>query len=98
MEQSLGDLGHLLVDYAVPFKERPALTLKAVNWPKGFIVRGVRPLGAGEHPRAKCLSLLAAHGVPKATESKHLNTVAFFDHCIALWTKQRKQKAKRSAG
>jgi hypothetical protein len=88
------DLDRLLVDYSVPLKDRPALVLKAVNWPKAFYVKGLRPVKEGEDPRAKCLKLLAEHKVPKGTESKHFNTVAFFDHCIRLWKEQRKVKSK----
>jgi len=90
LEESSGDLGHLLVEYPVPFKAQPSMMLKAVNWPKGFVVKGVKPLADGESPRAKCLSLLATHGVPKGAESKHINTLAFFDHCIDLWNKRPK--------
>ena len=88
------DLDRLLVDYPVPLKDRPSLVLKAVNWPKAFYVKGLRPVKEGEDPRAKCLKLLAEHKIPKGTESKHFNTVAFFDHCIRLWKEQRKQKGK----
>lgn len=85
-------LDHLLVDYPVPLKAGQPMTLKAINWPKAFVVKGLRPLEHGESPRGKCLMLLTNHGVPKGTESKHFNSVAFFDHCIALWEKQRKAK------
>jgi hypothetical protein len=95
LEQNRKDLGHLLVDYPVPLKDRPPLKLKAVNWPKAFVVKGLRPIREGEDPRAKCLSLLAEHRVPKGTETKHFNTVAFFDHCIALWKEQGKQKGRQ---
>jgi hypothetical protein len=96
LEESDDDLGHLLVDYDVPFKSRSPLRLKAVNWPKGFVVQGVKPVADGQSPRAKCLSLLALHGVPKGAESKHGNTVDFFDHCIGLWEKKRALKGKKS--
>lgn len=97
LEQHRGDIGRLLVDYSVPFKDRPALKLKAVNWPKAFVVKGLTPVADGEDPKAKCISLLSAHRVPKGTESKHFNSIAFFDHCIGLW-KQQKSKARRQAG
>ena len=98
LEQHRGDIGRLLVDYPVPFKDRSPLILKAVNWPKAFVVRGLRPVSEGEIPRAKCLSLLTAHRVPRGTESKHFNSIAFFDHCMELWRKQQKTKARREAG
>ena len=98
LEQGHGDIGHLLVDYPIPLKDRSVLVLKAVNWPKAFFVRGLRPVNDDEDPRAKCLSLLAQHKVPKGTESKHFNTVAFFDHCVALWLEQRKKKGRSKAG
>ena len=94
--QSLTEQGHqnierLMVDYPVPLKDRSVLSLKAVNWPKAFFVRGMTPCAAGEEPRAKCLSLLARHGVPRGTESKYFNSVTFFDHCVKLWHRQRKK-------
>jgi hypothetical protein len=89
------DLDHVLVDYPVPLKGRPSLDLKAVNWPKAFYVEGLRPVKEGEDPKAKCLELLAEHRVPKGTESKHFNTVAFFDHCIGLYKKQLKTRKRK---
>jgi hypothetical protein len=94
------DLAHVVVDYPVPIKDkadRALHSLKAVNWPKGFHVRGVRPLDAGENPKAKFLSLLAANSVPRDTESKYFNTIAFFEHCEGLLRKQQKKKAQRRA-
>ena len=88
------DLDRVLVDFPVPLKDRPSLVLKALTWPKAFYVKGLRPIKEGEDPRAKCLALLAEHKVPKGTESKHFNTVAFFDHCIRLYKEQLKQKHK----
>jgi hypothetical protein len=93
LEQATGDLDRVLVDYDVPFKEGKVQRLKAVNWPKGFYVKGVRPVAAGERERAKCLSLLASHGVPKGAERKHANSIAFFDHCASAWKKSRRAKA-----
>jgi hypothetical protein len=90
------DLDHVLVDYPVPLTGHPSLDLKAVNWPKAFYVKGLRPVKEDEDARAKCLELLAQHKVPKGTESKHFNTVAFFDHCIGLYKEQLKKKRKKT--
>jgi len=38
------DLDHLLLDYSVPQKNGTTVTLKAVNWPKAFVVPGVTPV------------------------------------------------------
>jgi hypothetical protein len=94
IEQAKADLDHVVVDYQVPLKEKPLYSLKAVNWPKAFYVHSLRPLAPGEKPRAKCLSLLAAHDVPRGTESKYFNTVAFFDHCVDLLKKKQKKKTR----
>jgi len=83
-EQGKRDIERLMVDYPVPLKDQRTLSLKAVNWPKAFTVKGMTPCSRGETPRAKCLSLLAKHDVPKGTESKYSNTVAFFDYCEDL--------------
>lgn len=89
-EQRGDDLFRLVIDYPVPLKDRAPLSLKAVNWPKAFFVRGLRPWTDGERPRAKCLSLLAMNAVPQGTESKYFNTMAFFDYCES-WRKRRKK-------
>lgn len=83
-EQGNGDIERLMVDYPVPLKDQRTLSLKAVNWPKAFTVKGMTPCAPGEAPKAKCLSLLTKHNVPKRTESKYSNTVAFFDYCEDL--------------
>jgi len=90
------DLDHLLVDYIVPLKNHPSLALKAVNWPKAFYVKGLRPVKEGENARAKFLEFLTKHKVPKGTEYKHFHTVDFFDHCVRLWMEQKKLKAKKT--
>jgi hypothetical protein len=91
IEQSSGDIERLLVDYDVPLKNQQTCRLKAVNWPKAFFVKGMTPCSADEKPRSKCPSLLTEHGVPKGTESKYFNTLAFFDHCVDLYNKRRKK-------
>jgi len=92
LEQGQDSLDHVLVDYAVPLRGSPALTLKAINWPKIVLVPGLAPPGHPKQPRAKCLALLTRHRFPKGSESKHFNVVAFFDHCVALLKTQRKAK------
>jgi hypothetical protein len=91
-EQKAEDIGRLMVDYPVPLKNRALVTLKAVNWPKAFFVRGMTPCAKGEKQRAKCLSLLARHGVPLGTEAKYFNTMDFFDHCANEYRKERRKK------
>src|SRR5207302_6780235 len=86
------DLDALLVDYAVPLKDRAPTVLKAINWPKAFVVKGLTPCIDHENPRGKCLSLLTTHWVPKGTESKYFNSLRFYDYCIDLWRKQKKAK------
>ena len=90
--QSNPGLDHLIIDYAVPLKAQRPQPLMAVNWPKAFYVKGIRPLAPSENPKAKCLAFLSGHGVPMGTEAKYFNTVAFFDHCTKLWRKQRQQQ------
>ena len=79
LEREGKNLDHVLVDHHVPMKPPlPAVSVKAVNWPKAFYVRGLRPKLPGG-ARAMLLSYLAKHQVPLGTESKYSNTVAFFD-------------------
>lgn len=90
IEEGGDSLDHVLVDYPVPLKSRPAMTLKAINWPKLFLVPVLAPAGGPRQPRAKCLALLTRHRFPRGSESKHFNAVAFFDHCVALRKGQKK--------
>ena len=77
------------------YKKKAAPSLKVINWPKIFVVPNLTPCGANEEPRAKCLSFLVEHGVPSGTESKYFNTMAFYDHCIKLWRKQKSKQRQR---
>jgi hypothetical protein len=88
------DVENVLIDYPVPMKDKTVLSLRAVNWPKGFYVKGLRPLRDAEDPKAKCLELLSRSGIPRGTEGKYFNTVAFFDHCVQHYKDQRKRKSK----
>jgi len=90
IEQEQKSLEHLIVDYSVPLNDRSSVTLKAINWPKAFYVSNLTPCGEGEKPRAKCLALLAKHQVPKGTESKYINAIAFFDHVVRSQVQSRR--------
>jgi len=72
---------NLLIDYKVPLKGRSPLTLKVINWPKAFYVKGLRPDGG--QARAMLLSFLSRYQTPVGTEMKYFNTVSFFDHVEA---------------
>jgi hypothetical protein len=76
------DLAHLIVDYDVPLKDSTKpLTLKAVNWPKSFYLKGHRPEG---HATTKSLFLemLTPFPKPRGTESKYINAIKFFDEIV----------------
>jgi len=92
LERNGVDIDRALVNYDVPFKNGTTLPLKALNWPKAFFVKGLRPGGDQENPRAKCLSLLTANGTPKGVEAKQFNSIAFFDHCVTLLKQQQKTR------
>jgi hypothetical protein len=95
-EQQAGkDVGRVLIDYPVPMKDHTNPSLRAVNWPKGFYVKGLRPLSGNENPRARCLELLARSGIPKGTETKYFNTVEFFDHCVRHYKAQKRKLSSR---
>ncbi len=69
------------VEYDVPVRGAPPVRVWAVNWPSLFCeFRGSRP--PGRNPRGKLLHYLAEHQVPRGTESKYTNTLAFFDHVV----------------
>jgi len=52
-------LENVFVDHDVPLKRGGHVRVKAVNWPKAFYVKGLRPTG-NHSSRAMLLSLLAA--------------------------------------
>jgi hypothetical protein len=85
-EREASDIEAFLIDHQVPMKDQRTLKLKAVNWPKAFYVKGLRPKQLDGGARSMLLTFLSHHRAPRGTESKYSNTLDFFD-CI-----QRKQK------
>lgn len=79
LEQASGSLDHVLVRYAVPFKDGRRIELSAINWPKGFYVRGLAPFEVATTAKAQLLTLLGRHQIPKGAESKYFNTIEFFE-------------------
>jgi hypothetical protein len=63
----------------VPLKDGRKLKLRAVNWPKGFYVKGLPPEGIRGAGKVQLLTLLSQHNVPRTAEAKYFNTIAFFD-------------------
>jgi hypothetical protein len=94
--KEVDELEAVLIDYAVPLKDGSSTSLKAVNWPKAFAVKNLTPCVGGEDRRAKCLSLLTQHRVPKGTESKYFNSMKFFDHCIKAWKEKREKEKEKT--
>jgi hypothetical protein len=80
LEGSGQDIEHVMIDYDVPLRDQ-RVRLKAVNWPKGFWVKGVKPEGP-QKGRAALLSFLSQHPVPVGTESKYRHALDFFDHVV----------------
>jgi hypothetical protein len=98
VDQTGEDLDHVLLDWKVPLKDgKGERKLKALNWPKVFVVPNMTPCRNGENPRAKCANLLTVHGVPKGTEAKYTHTMAFYDECIKLRNQTVANKKKRKA-
>jgi hypothetical protein len=92
LEQSDKNYEHIIVDYPIPLKGRAPMAMKAINWPKAFYVKGLRP--AGEiGARATLLTWLAKHQSPFGTESKYQNALAFFDHIYKVQSLGSKEKA-----
>lgn len=89
-EQQDAEWDYLLADYKVPLSAGKEMRSWAVNWPKGFWVSGITPCKSGEKPREVFLALLSQFHIPLGTESKHFNTISFFDHV----TKQQGLKNK----
>lgn len=75
-------LGPLLIDYAVPLSGGGDTRLWTVNWPKVFWVNSITPCRPGDKPREAFLDLLSRFSIPRGTELKHFNSIAFFDHVV----------------
>lgn len=91
---SAKNLDHVLVNYDVPLKGGTKLGVKAVNWPKGYYIDGLRPPGAGL-TRALVAGALTDKPIPKGTESKYSNTLDFFDY---VEKEQRLEEGFRAGG
>ena len=85
-------LENVFVDHNVPLKRGGHVRVKAVNWPKAFYVKGLRPTG-NHSSRAMLLSLLARHRSPAGTESKFFNSIAFFDSVVELQQLGKRREA-----
>jgi hypothetical protein len=55
--------------------------LKCINWPKAYFVQGLRPRGLG-NGRSIMLSALAKRQIPRGTEQKYTNAIAFYDAVV----------------
>lgn len=86
---------HLMVRYEVPLSGNSRQSLWTINWPKVFWVNAITPCVDGEKPRESFLNFLSHFTVPKGTESKHFNAIAFFDHVMNL-LKLRNEPTKHS--
>ena len=82
MERDNKGWGHLLMEYKVPLSDGKGERLWTVNWPKGFWVDSISPCESGEKQRGAFLRLLSQFSIPRGTESKHFNTISFFDHVV----------------
>lgn len=91
------NMNDVIVDYDIPIKDATALRLKAVNWPKAFFVPSLSPCGANDDPACTLRGLLVKHRVPKGTEHKYLNTIAFFDHVASAVAKGKSAAARKRA-
>lgn len=82
----------VFVRYPVPLRAGGALDTYAINWPKIFLVKNLRPWNDAVAPRAKLLGFLARHRVPFGTEQKYSQTIRFFDHSINVESRRPKRK------
>lgn len=86
---------YLMTDYAVPVKDGTPVQAKAVNWPKIFFLPKMFP-GIEGAERKKLLELLSSHRIPRGTESKYRNTIAFFD-AVAPKKKEGRRSVDKKA-
>ncbi|MCX5800715.1 MAG: hypothetical protein NTX17_04940 [Candidatus Eisenbacteria bacterium] len=91
LEHDSATKGNVMPDYDIPLKNVKIVRVKAVNWPKVFFVPSISPCRDGERPREKLLEFLAMHQVPRETECKYYNTIAFFDDAVKVIKKQERR-------
>jgi len=97
IDAKLSRLGRKLhqtfVPYDVPMKTGGTLRVLAINWPRAFFVRGLRP-SRKYSGRAMLLSNLAGHAAPRGTEAKYFNAIAYFDHVVMTQELPRPRKRR----
>ena len=72
-------LNHVLVDYDVPMTTGGTVRLKAVNWPKGLLLKYGRN---GRRAKEALLQILGSvRSLPRGAESKYAHAIEFFEHC-----------------
>jgi hypothetical protein len=88
LEKSGGKLGHVLLGYDVPMgATKSEVRLKAVNWPKGFYIGGLRPPGGGP-TRALVLEAL--------TREARFPTLQQVQHVIGTMGNARQARVRRA--
>jgi hypothetical protein len=90
LEHSEKTVENKVLDYDVPLKEGAIVRAKAVNWPKVFFFKRIKPWKG--KPKEKLLEFFTEHRIPWGVESKFLNTIAFFDHAVAQSGKGKSSK------
>jgi len=88
-------LDHVLFEFAVPMKDDTRPVLKCVNWPKTYYVTGLRPSRPG-NARRIVMGAFARRQIPKGTEQKYTNAVAFFDKVVKDQTLEERFAARPS--
>lgn len=82
MENQDKKWGHLLTRYDIPLTDKSTRSLWAINWPKVFWVNSLTPCEPDQTQRECFLNMLGKFTIPRNTEDKHFNTIAFFDHVV----------------
>lgn len=82
---------NVILDYDVPLRKGGVVRVKVVNWPKVFFVNNITPCTDGTNPKEKLLEFFTHHQVPRGTEQKFYNSLAFFEHSVKQMQKMKKQ-------
>jgi hypothetical protein len=85
---------NFIVDWDVPLVNGRILRTKVVNWPRLFVLPHGPFRKKGKTPRQHLLNLLINHLEPKGTESKYINTLAFFDADVTRYAERHTKKRK----
>lgn len=82
---------YVAIEYPVPLVSKDTssdrqkdIPLIVCNWPKALRVRSISPVPAGHNEKSWLLESLSKWHIPRQSERKYRNTIAFYEHASAI--------------